>query len=103
METHNSIKNSITPYCSMAMIKFSVNLPYTMSQYATYDICDKFSFACSNLNASKKPFKFAGKQQLGQFIFIPGVAKLYMTVGFCSTGPFMSVSCYADKERLENP
>ena len=101
--THNGIKNSLTPYCSMAMINFSSNLPYTLSRIATDDICDKFSLIVSNLNASKKPYRWAGKSQLGQFIFVPGICKIYMTVGFCCTGPYMSVSCYADKERLKNP
>jgi len=78
------------------MVVFSSNLPYTLAKIGTDDISDKYSLIVSNLNASKKPFKLAGKSQLGQFIFIPGVCKLYMAVGFCTTGPHMSMSCYSD-------
>jgi len=100
---HEAAKNSLTPFCSMAMINFSSNLPYTFAKTCTDDITDKYSMIFSNLNASKKAFKVAGKCQLGQFIFVPGVCQLYMTVAFCSCGPYMSMSCYADQERLKNP
>lgn len=103
VHTYSIIKNSLTAYCSMAMINFSSNLPYTLAKWGTDDISDKYSMIVSNLNASKKPFKVAGKSQLGQFCFVPGVCKLYMSVMFCSTGPHMSMSCYADQERLKNP
>jgi len=65
VKTHSAIKNSLTAYCSMAMIIFSSNLPYTFAKLATDDITDKYSMIFSNLNASKKPFKVAGKSQLG--------------------------------------
>ena len=70
---NSSVKNSLTPYCSMAMINFSSSLPYTLAKTCTDDITDKYSLIFSNLNASKKAFKVAGKTQLGQFIFVPGV------------------------------
>lgn len=59
--TFNRIKNSLQPYCSMAMINFSSNLPYTLAKLCTDDITDKFSLIFSNVNASKEPFSLAGK------------------------------------------
>jgi len=87
----------------MALTQLAGNLPYTLVKLSADDLCDKYSCIISNLNASKKPYNVAGKSQLGQFMFVPIGAKIHMAVGFCSTGPYMSVSCYAEQTRMKNP
>lgn len=61
IDTFTDVKNSLTVYESLAMVVFSSNLPYTFAKLGTDDISDKYSLIVSNLNASKKPFKLAGK------------------------------------------
>lgn len=40
MEINHNIKNSVLPYCSLAMQTFLINTPYNICKFAAADICD---------------------------------------------------------------
>jgi hypothetical protein len=91
------------PWSTTVLVFFATNLPYKLANFAGKWLSDHYSLMFSNLNASKKAFKFAGKAQLGQFLYVPNGLSLFIAVGVCTTGPYSSISCYANVERMKNP
>jgi hypothetical protein len=53
------------PWSTTVLAFFATNLPYKLANFAGRWLSDHYSLVFSNLNASKKAFKFAGKAQLG--------------------------------------
>ena len=81
----------------------NVNLAFNIPQLSIDWLTDQYSLVFSNLNASKVPFVFNGKNQIGQFYFVPGTGKVYSGVSVSTTGPYMSMAVQSDKVSMENP
>ena len=99
----SALKVSMDPFGFLYSFTLLVMLPFTLSKYAVNFISDKYHLLFTNLNASKVPYLWANKKQLGQFYYCTGIGHLNLGIAVCTTGPFMSMSCYADEKQIKNP
>lgn len=94
------MRTSIDIYGIYETFRISVNLPFLLPRKSIDFLSDKYSGIFTNVNASKKPYLINGKKQLGQFFFVPGVAKICTGFSILTTGPFMSFSCFSDEHTI---
>ena len=97
------MRTSLDVFGVLEVFNISVNLPFTLPRFSIDYLSDKYTIIYSNLNASKIPYVFDGKKQLGQFYFVPAVAKICCGISLCTTGPFMSMACFADENSIKDP
>ena len=57
----------------------------------------------SNLNATKDPYEFCGKKQLGSFYFVPAMGQLSAGITLLTCGPFMNLSVFSDTNQIRDP
>ena len=97
------MRKSLDVYGTYEVFSMSVNLPFTLPRTGLDYISDKYTLIYSNLNASKIPYVINGHKQLGQFYFVPAGALICSGISLCTTGPFMSMACFADESFIKEP
>lgn len=97
------LRTSLKPFGTLSAFKMEVNLPYTLPKFVNNYLSDKVHLLFTNLNASKIPYTFDGKKQVGQFYYCPGIGSINLGVSFCNTAGMLSLSVYADEKHIKNP
>lgn len=98
-----NLRTSLDPFGALNAFCLLVNHPFTLPKYLLDSTTDKYHIFFTNLNASKIPYTFGGKKQLGQFYYCTGVGKICNGISIATTGKIMSFACYADLSQIEYP
>ena len=99
----DSMRGSLDVYGMLQVFNMSVSYPFTLPRVMIDFLANKYTICYSNLNASKIPYIWDGKKQLGQFYFPPAIGNFCCGISLCTTGPFMSLSCFSDENSIKDP
>lgn len=82
--------------------KMATDFPFILPKLSIDMLTDKYTTIFSNLHACKKSLVFNGKNQLGQFYFVPVVGKLNSGISLFTAGNHMTLACMSDDSAITN-
>jgi hypothetical protein len=90
------LKNSLDAIGAYTLVQLNLMMPFKIAAMLTDHVTQQYSLAFSNLNATKVPYTFDGKKQLGCFYYLGGMGNIHTGITVNTCGPFMSISIMTD-------
>ena len=85
------------------VIHVGLMLPFTIASSLISWISNKYTVACSNVNASKVPFSFAGKETQQLIVYTVSNGNNCCSFVFPRTGNAMSLTLFTDIALVKDP
>lgn len=99
MDFKSSMKESVSklePFTMRLALIIATFLPYTLAQKAIYFMSRKVTFIFTNLNASKVPYNWAGREAKSIFIMAQMSGECNLILLLITMGDKMAMSVIGD-------
>ena len=87
----------------MFSTQLTMAMPFMIPRFFVNDLSDKFHIVMSNINVTKIPYVYDGKEVTGAYFIPPGVGMLSTGIGIMSMGHRTSISCSSDEAMIADP
>lgn len=96
------MRSSLAPFGVFSAFHVVTLLPFMLPRLAIFLISSKYTMVYSNLNASKTPWVFDGKNSLGSFFYVTSPGLIGMGASICTSGGKCFLTINGDEAALEN-